>query len=343
MLAQYGCLNFHVKRDGRPKLRLTIKNKWSSRWTKSWFYCQVPSLQSSTGGKSIYVLHLWMSVIDYTVEPEVECPDDDMNDVAFVRATNTIEGRDAVEEFLACKMYPLVAGFGFHGMSIGTTPVSKVQITLLLFPIEVVPVGDVSRVLAEMEMVAERFFCGFGTKEYDALSSVKLLNGGILNHVFEQMGVPYGPRPLPGNKASQTVIKKWKAEGSKNQFAKRAKTVPSQVTPSKVAPPKKITILKVVWLKAKPGLRGTSEIELALAKVIGVSKKFCLPDASDPSHVSRNKDHAATNIAERGARVLAFNNLGDDSSPDVHGVPSPKETKEMAPPPLPFVPGRHLR
>jgi hypothetical protein len=51
----------------------------------------------------------------------------------------------------------------------------------------------------------------------------------------------------------------------------------------------------------------------------------------------------ATKIAERGARVAAFNNLGDDSSPDIHGVPSPNETEEVAPPPALFVPSRHLR
>jgi hypothetical protein len=38
-IAQYGCLNFHAKRDGSPKLSLMIKNKWSSRWTRSRFYC----------------------------------------------------------------------------------------------------------------------------------------------------------------------------------------------------------------------------------------------------------------------------------------------------------------
>jgi hypothetical protein len=38
-IAQYGCLNFHAKRDGSLKLSLTIKSKWSSGWTKSWFYC----------------------------------------------------------------------------------------------------------------------------------------------------------------------------------------------------------------------------------------------------------------------------------------------------------------
>jgi hypothetical protein len=84
MFAQYDCMNFHMKRDGRPKLSLAIKNKWSSRWTKSWFYCRVPNLRSSMGGRSVYVLHSRMSALDYTIEPEVGCLDDDANDVAFV-------------------------------------------------------------------------------------------------------------------------------------------------------------------------------------------------------------------------------------------------------------------
>jgi hypothetical protein len=47
-----------------------------------------------------------MSVIDYEVEPSVDCPDTNVNDVAFIRATTMIGGPVAVEEFLACRMYP---------------------------------------------------------------------------------------------------------------------------------------------------------------------------------------------------------------------------------------------
>jgi hypothetical protein len=57
LMVQYGCLNFHAKRDGGPKLSLAIKKKWSLGWTKSWFYCCVPCLHSSEGGKSVYTLH----------------------------------------------------------------------------------------------------------------------------------------------------------------------------------------------------------------------------------------------------------------------------------------------
>jgi hypothetical protein len=42
-----------------------------------------------------------MSVLDYVVESDVKCLDDDPNDVAFVHVTTTIGGRDVVEEFMA--------------------------------------------------------------------------------------------------------------------------------------------------------------------------------------------------------------------------------------------------
>jgi hypothetical protein len=84
MFAQDSCLNFHAKRDGEPKLSLTVKNKWSGGWTKLWFYYHVPCVRSSGGRKSVYNLHLHMSMLDYTVVLEVECLDDDPNDVAFI-------------------------------------------------------------------------------------------------------------------------------------------------------------------------------------------------------------------------------------------------------------------
>jgi hypothetical protein len=74
----------------------------------------------------VHVLHSRMSALDYTIEPKVECLDNDPNDVAFVRATTTIGGRDAIEEFVACKMFPLASGFSFKNMPISMTLVSKV-------------------------------------------------------------------------------------------------------------------------------------------------------------------------------------------------------------------------
>jgi hypothetical protein len=76
-----------------------------------------------------------MSELHYAVEPEVECSDDEPNDATFVRAIATIGGRDAIMDYLACKMYPLAAGFGFGVVSVGTTPMSKVETPLPLFTI----------------------------------------------------------------------------------------------------------------------------------------------------------------------------------------------------------------
>jgi hypothetical protein len=123
-------MNFHAKRDGGPKLSLAIKNKWFVGWTKSWFDCCVPCLRNSDRGKSVYALHSRMSVLDYMVELEVECPGDDANDAAFVHATTTIGGREAVEEFMACKMYTPASSFGFSDVTLSTTPLPKVHTPL---------------------------------------------------------------------------------------------------------------------------------------------------------------------------------------------------------------------
>jgi hypothetical protein len=55
--------------------------------------------------------HSHMSPLDYVTV--VNCLDSDVNDAAFVRVTRKIGWHDAVEVFLACRIYPLSANFGF--------------------------------------------------------------------------------------------------------------------------------------------------------------------------------------------------------------------------------------
>jgi hypothetical protein len=43
------------------------------------------------------------------MEPSFECVDDDFDDLAFVRTTGLIGGWDMVKEYLAYKMFPLLA------------------------------------------------------------------------------------------------------------------------------------------------------------------------------------------------------------------------------------------
>jgi hypothetical protein len=101
----------------------------------------------------------------------------------------------------------------------------KVEAPLPLFVVESVAMEQVNSVLGNFE-----------PKEHDALIMANIPKGGRLNWMFEQMGVSYAPRPLPGFEASQAAIKKWKSEVSKKPVAKRAKASPGRATPSKTVP-----------------------------------------------------------------------------------------------------------
>jgi hypothetical protein len=171
----------------------------------------------------MYALHSWMSELDYAIEPEVECLDNVPNDVAFVRATTTIGGCDAVEEYIACKIYPLAASFGFESVPLGTTPVSKVETPLPLFAMGTIAVEHTGHFLVEVKKEAERVLGSFEPREYDSLMVENIMDDSRLNHILEQMRVPYFPCPQPSFTASQAANKKRKAEVAKKPAAKKEK------------------------------------------------------------------------------------------------------------------------
>jgi hypothetical protein len=119
--------------------------------------------------------------LDYAVEPEVQCPDDDPNDAAFVRATATFEGRDAIEEYVACKTYPLEVETALRLFVVGTIAVLKVETALRLFAVGTIAAEHANRVLAKIETKAERVMGSFGPREYGALMAANIPNGGHLN------------------------------------------------------------------------------------------------------------------------------------------------------------------
>jgi hypothetical protein len=116
--------------------------------------------------------------------------------------------------------------------------------------------------------------------------------------------------------------------------------VPSKTVPpsSKSGSAKKISILKIARPKAKPGPRGTSEIELALAKSVGVFKKFHLLDVASLPHGL----HVVGVTVTHAARVPVFDNLSDDSSSDVRKTPSLAMMVEKCASPPPSVFGKFL-
>jgi hypothetical protein len=122
-----------------------------------------------------------MGELDYAVEPEVQCPDDDPNDAAFVRATATFEGRDAIEEYMACKTYPLEVETALRLFAVGTIAVSKVETALRLFAVGTIAAEHANRVLAKIETKAERVMGSFGPREYGALMAANIPNGAHLN------------------------------------------------------------------------------------------------------------------------------------------------------------------
>jgi hypothetical protein len=127
MFQQFSCMNFHKRcyQGVGAKLTPPIKNKWSSGWTRVWFYCKVSAHVCAQGGKVVHILHSYLCGLDFQTCPPFDCADEDSRDVAFIRATNFIGGRDAVEEKLACRMYPMSASVGFERVANGVTPVSS--------------------------------------------------------------------------------------------------------------------------------------------------------------------------------------------------------------------------
>jgi hypothetical protein len=286
-----------------------------------------------------------MSELDYAMEPEVECVDNDPNDAAFVQATRTVGGRDAVKEYVTCKMYPLDTSFFFESVAFGMTPMSKVETAWPLFTVGAVDAEHAEHFLVEIETEAKRILESFEPKEYDTLMVANIPNGSRLKWVFEQMGVSYAPCPVLGSDASQEAVRKWKAEVLKKPIMKKVKVGLGRATPSKMTPPlsqpgpsKRARIIKMAQPKTKPERQGTSEIELSLAKPVGVSKKFCLLDVATSSQRLPSRGLTMVRV-ERPAHVPAFDNLGDDSLPDVHKARSPERTVEKCTSPPPSMAG----
>jgi hypothetical protein len=78
-------------------------------------------------------------------------------------------------------MYSLSTGFSFENVTLGTTPMLKVENHLPLFVVENVAVEYTNCVLAEIETEAKRVLGSFGLKEYDAAKVVNIPNDGRLN------------------------------------------------------------------------------------------------------------------------------------------------------------------
>jgi hypothetical protein len=118
LVAQFDCITFHPSRfRNRARLTPAVRNKWMSRWDGSWFYCRVPLEQTAdVRGKGTYPLSCTMTPFSYATEVTFECGPVDADVAAFTKAASIIGGRNAVEEFLACGMWPLSETYVACGM-----------------------------------------------------------------------------------------------------------------------------------------------------------------------------------------------------------------------------------
>jgi hypothetical protein len=197
----------------RVKLTVVVKNKWFGGWTQAWFYCKVPLLWSPSPAwdKGIYALHSYMTDLDFMMEPMFQCPNNDASDVAFVRVMHTISSRDTVEEYMACGLFPLSANFDLGEVVEGETLMSKLVVPMPTFPLARLPNETNDSFVARVEPAAANVIGRYARGEHD-VCIVVVPNEGRANWVFEQVGVPCGPRLEPGSEASKEAVQKCKSD-----------------------------------------------------------------------------------------------------------------------------------
>jgi hypothetical protein len=85
-----------------------------------------------------------------------------------------------VEEYLACGMFPLSAGFGFREIADGETPVSKIVLLLPDFPLTKFQGESDDHFQARVELGMENVVGSYNRAEHDTCM-LELPNGGWLN------------------------------------------------------------------------------------------------------------------------------------------------------------------
>jgi hypothetical protein len=149
-----------------------------------------------------------------------------------------------MEEFIACSMYSLAAGAGFDRVATCMTPVSMLKVPLPKFiVVRKDDNEDDVQFLARVELEVEGIV-GIYT------------NRGWLNHIFELVGVTYGPRFVPGTDEFTEVVRKRKLYAAGKNSSKR----------TKAAGKKKMEVAKVAPSRGKASLKRPSTVDVASAR-----------------------------------------------------------------------------
>jgi hypothetical protein len=162
-----------------------------------------------------------MSPLNFRTKPSVPDSAQDLSDDAFIWASQNIGGRDAVEEFVSCGVWPLCASVDFEQVKVDLTPVSQLKVPLPHFPLRHENEEGDLQFMARVEQGIRNIVGGYTCMEHEACIA-SLLNNDCLNHVLKVVGVGYGPCPVP---ISTEVLKKRKADAAAKVLAKRPKLV----------------------------------------------------------------------------------------------------------------------
>jgi hypothetical protein len=162
-----------------------------------------------------------MSALNFRTKPSISDSAQDLNDDAFIWASQNIGGRGAVEEFVSCGVWTISAGVDFEHVKVDLTPVSQLKIPLPNFPLHREDDEDDVQFLTRVEQEAGNIVGSYIRTEHEA-SIASIPNNGCLNPVLEVARVGYGPRSVP---VSPEVLKKGKADAAVKVSGKRPKVV----------------------------------------------------------------------------------------------------------------------
>jgi hypothetical protein len=205
-----------------------MKNKRSVGWTKAWFYFKFPLDMRPRGAKTAHAHRSHMSALNFRMKPSVQ----DLSDDSFIWACKNIGGRDAVEEFISCGVWPLSAGVSFEHVKVGLTPASQLKVPLPHFSLLHEDGEDDPQLLVRVKQEARNIVGSYTHAEHEACIT-SLLNNDHLNHVLDVVGVSHEPCPVP---ISAEFLKKRKADGAAKISSKCPKvTEKKSVTPVKVS------------------------------------------------------------------------------------------------------------
>jgi hypothetical protein len=120
------------------------------------------------GGKSVHALRSRMSALRIHTKPSFNYPNNDLSDEGFILASRYIGGRDIVEEFMPCGIWPLAAGVDFEHVKVRETSVLKLKVPLPKFPLRRQEDEDNTELLVRIEQEARVIMGNYTHTEHEA-------------------------------------------------------------------------------------------------------------------------------------------------------------------------------